>query len=50
MTKQLTVHTTWKATQTVEVPDDFEDDGTLHEAWADQVDASGAYLADWEIR
>lgn len=47
--KIITVHTVWKATQRVEVPDDFEDDGTFHDAWADQVDSSGAYLADWKV-
>lgn len=47
--KTITVHTTWKATDRVEVPDDFEDDGSLNDAWADQVDSSGAYLADWEV-
>lgn len=47
--KTLTVYAKWRSTHTVEVPDDFEDDGTLNEVWADQVDPSGAYLADWEF-
>lgn len=47
--RTITVHTTWKGTQQIEVPDDWEYDGTLAEVWADQVDSGGAYLADWEI-
>jgi hypothetical protein len=46
--KWITVHLTWQNSQTVEVPDDFEDDGTLGE-WADEVDTLGAYLSDWEF-
>lgn len=47
--RQVTVHMTWKNSQTIDVPDDWEDDGILGE-WADQVDSLGAYLADWEVK
>jgi len=47
--KQVTVYTKWRATHVVEVPDDYVFDGSLSDAWADQVDASGAYLADWDV-
>lgn len=48
--KTITVHTTWKRTQQVEVPDDFDPYNPDDDSWMDQVDPSGAYLADWDLR
>ena len=49
MTKELRITTVWKNDHVVEVPDDFEpfDDNLDYEDWMDQVDATGAWLADW---
>ncbi len=48
--KEIHIITTWRSTDIVEVPDDYEVGNTLDEEWADQVDASGAELVDWEVR
>jgi hypothetical protein len=45
--KTVTITTIWRATDSVEVPDDYEVGSTLDEVWADQVDALGAELIDW---
>lgn len=50
--KTITVRSTWRATATIEVPDDFEITQDLN-TWPDdvleQVDCSGASLTDWEM-
>lgn len=46
--KTITIRCTWRTTQQVEVPDDYELGNTLDDEWADQVDTGGAELVDWE--
>lgn len=48
--RTITIETTWRSVQTVEVPDDYEFTGGLDEEWADQVDAAGASLVDWDVQ
>lgn len=49
--KTMTITTTWKSVQNVDVPDDFELPDTLDEfpeEVLEQLDALGASLTDWE--
>lgn len=49
--KEMYVTTTWRTTQMVEVPDDYEWDGkSLDVEWVEQVDSHTAELVDWEVR
>jgi hypothetical protein len=54
-TTEFQVTSTWRTTQTVEVPEDQYDElyaavqrGELPEIVADQIDASTASLVDWD--
>lgn len=53
--KNVTIHTVWHASTTVEVPDDWEMPGNLSDFGADvdgnpivdMLDTAGAELVDW---
>jgi hypothetical protein len=51
-TRTVTVRTKWEAVTTVEVPADWEDDGTsaTWDVWIEEVDTVGASLVDWEVK
>lgn len=48
-TKTMTVHVTWRSTQEVEVPDDYEFNGGLDDEWVGQVDINCAEMVDWDL-
>ncbi len=51
--KTITVKCVWKSTHTIEVPDDFEDTGSLNDFPAevlDEMTSNTAELTDWFTR
>jgi hypothetical protein len=45
----VTVTATWRSTTEVEVPDDYEFNGSIDEVWAEQIDSASAELVDWDV-
>lgn len=51
--KTVTVSCTWKSTHEVEVPDDFQDTGSLSDfpqEALEEMDSHTAELTDWTVR